>query len=158
MLSFIFIQPFSNEYAKEALLEMVVINNHPFTLVEEQSFIKFCAILNPNFKLFKSTALRNAIFRRYLSERKYLVQYFKRKSIGMVSATTDLWTSGNNLAMMAVTVTWLTFDFVMMEVTLGFRELKGDHSGVNIANCFLSILTEFGLQNRVSITVYTVFY
>jgi len=132
------------------------MNNHPFTLVEEQSFIKFCAILNPNFRLIKSNAFKNAIFRRYISERKDIIQYFKRKSIGMVSATTDLWTSGNNLAMMAVTVTWLTFDFVMMEVTLGFRELQGDHSGVNIANCFLSILTEFGLQNRVRITIYIV--
>lgn len=128
-------------------MEMVIINNHSFTLVEEQSFIKFCAILKPNFKLSKSTALKNSIFWRYHSEKKDIIEYFKRKSIGMISATTDLWTSGNNLTMMAVTVTWLTFDFTMKEVTLGFREMKGDHSGVNIANCFLSILTEIGLQN-----------
>jgi hypothetical protein len=126
-------------------------------LVEKQNFIKFGAILNPHFKL-TNNALINSIFRHFISERKDLIQYFKRRSIGMVSATTDFWTSGNNLAMMAVTVTWLTFDFVMMEVTLGFRELMGDHSGVNIANCFLSILNEFGLQNRVSITIFTVFY
>lgn len=102
ILFFNFIQPFSNEYAKEALLEMVISNNHPFTLVEEQSFIKFCAILNPHFKLTKN-AFRNSIFRRYNSEKEDLIQYFKRRSIGMVSATTDLWTPGNNLAMMAIT-------------------------------------------------------
>jgi hypothetical protein len=139
------------------LLEMIISNNHFFTLVEKQNFIKFGAILNPHFKL-TNNALINSIFRHYISERKDLMQYFKWRSIGMVSATTYFWTSGNNLALMAVTVTWLTFDFVMMEVTLGFRELRGDHSGVNTANCFLSILNEFGLQNRVSITIYTVFY
>jgi hypothetical protein len=104
ILFFNFIQPFSNEYAKEALLEMVISNNHFFTLVEEQNFIKFGAILNPHFKL-TNNALINSIFRHFISERKDLIQYFKRRSIGMVSATTDFWTSGNNLAMMAVTVT-----------------------------------------------------
>ena len=52
--------------------------------------------------------------------------------------------------MMALTVTFLTYDFVMKEVTLGFRELKGEHTGINLANVFLSILTEFGLEQKVS--------
>ena len=129
---------------------MIINNNHPFTIVEEASFNKFCFILNPRFKLLKSTALRNSIFRRYIAKRKDLIEYFKRKWIGKVSATTDLWTSGNNFSMMALTVTFLTYDFVMKEVTLGFRELKGEHTGINLANVFLSILTEFGLEQRVS--------
>jgi hypothetical protein len=58
------------------LLEMVISNNHFFTLVEEQNFIKFGAILNPHFKL-TNNALINSIFRHYISERKDLMQYFK---------------------------------------------------------------------------------
>jgi len=52
--------------------------------------------------------------------------------------------------MMAVTASWLSYDFHMNEVTVGFRELAKEHSGVNIAATFLSILKEFHLLDLVS--------
>lgn len=95
-----------------------------------------------------ATTLRNDIFRSYYDRKAAFIKYFATW-LGFVSATTDLWTSGYNIAMIAVPVAWLTADFVMKEATIGFRELNGDHSGTNIAAAFYSVLKEFNLQDRV---------
>lgn len=135
----------------------IVMNNHSFSLPEEDYFKTFCSILNPSFRLVKSNTIRADIFKVYNSKKKVLVHYFDNLR-SLVSATTDMWTSGNNKAMMAVTVSWLDEEFHMKEVTLGFRELCVDplneseieHSGLNIAKCFYSVLKEYHLEDKVS--------
>lgn len=50
---------------------------------------------------------------------------------------------------MTVTLSWLDVDFKMQEVVIGFREILGRHTGANIAACFHSIMSEYGLVNKV---------
>jgi len=118
-------------------------------MVEEKLFIVFCSILNPLFKMISADTLRKDIFRTYNLKRSLWAQFFMLFQ-GLLSFTTDLWTSANLYAMIAVTASFLTEDFRMVEVVLGFRQLSGDHSGYNIADAFYSILCDYNLQNRVS--------
>ncbi len=76
------------------------------------------------------------------------------EEIGAISFTTDLWTSGNNKAIMAITATWVTKDFKMYEAVIAFREIKGEHSGVNIAAVFYEALKEFGIENKVLFLIF----
>lgn len=89
------------------------------------------------------------LMKKYYEEKILFKQAFQSKTIGKLSFTTDLWTSTNQFAIMAVTATWLTHDFQMKEAILAFREIKGSHCGKNIANMFFEVLEEFDIVNKV---------
>lgn len=131
-------------------MDFIINNNHPFTLVEEELFRKFCFSLNPNFQMVKATTLKNTIMAEYVKRKADVMACLHEKGNSKVSSTTDLWTSGNNYSMIAVTGTWITFNFEMREGILGFREMPGQHSGVNIAESFHGVLTEYSIADRVT--------
>lgn len=125
-------------------------NNHPFTIVEEQPFIDLIASLNPDFQLPSASTVKNWVMSTYVENKVKVKETLALDGNGKPSATTDLWTSGNHHGVLAVTVTWLDANFEMKEIVLGFRKLKGEHSGANIAFAFSKVLEEYGILNRVS--------
>ena len=47
-------------------------------------------------------------------------------------------------------VSWLTQDFQLLEIIIGFREIMDDqHTGENIANTFWEILCEYKVEEQV---------
>jgi hypothetical protein len=68
-----------------------------------------------------------------------------------VALTTDLWTSPNKLAFMGITASYLTKAFKPIEVIIGFKQLLGEHSGMNIGNSFYDTIKLYDLQERVRI-------
>lgn len=53
--------------------------------------------------------------------------------------------------MMAITVTWINTNYEVKEAVIAFRELDGQHTGLNIANTFHDVLKEFQVDKRVSL-------
>lgn len=128
---------------------MIIDANLPFSFVEQPSFLRFCELLNPNIALLKSDSIKRNVIKKYFEKKEILRKSFSAKGNGKVSTTTDLWTSLNSYAIMAVTATWLTAEFEMNEVILSLRELEGQHTGKNIAQAFYSVLQEFELVDKV---------
>ena len=89
-----------------------------------------------------------------------LKEYFQKSNVGMPSTTTDLWTSGNHLSIMVVTMVWLDTEFVLKEIIIGFREIQGEHSGSNLSKVFVNILEDMGIKkvNFVNITSFAIIY
>lgn len=85
----------------------------------------------------------------YLAKKESLKSLLSVHGTGRPSATTDLWTSGNQLAMMSVTLSWLDQNFEMCEAVIGYRKVHGRHTGSNIASVFLTILREYGIDEKV---------
>lgn len=100
--------------------------------------------------MIKATAMKNKIMSKYLERKADVIACLHEKGNSKVSSTTDLWTSGNNFAMIAVTGTWINRNFEMREGILGFREMPGQHSGVNIAESFYGVLTEYQIADKIS--------
>lgn len=92
--------------------------------------------MNPAFKMKKTDTIKRNLLMKYYDTKKVLRQAFKSNCCGKLSFTTDLWTSQNNYAIMAVTATCLDQNFQMKEVILAFRELKGYHSGKTLLTTF----------------------
>jgi hypothetical protein len=63
-----------------------------------------------------------------------------------ISFTTDVWTSPNDLAFMAITSHWISTDFEIHSLLMDFVELFGSHSGVNIEKAFSQSLIEFNVH------------
>jgi hypothetical protein len=130
-------------------MDFIINNNHPFTIVEEELLRKFCFSLNPAFIMIKATAMKNKIISKYLERKADVIACLHEKGNSKVSSTTDLWTSGNHFAMIAVTGTWINRKFEMREGILGFRKITGQHSGVNIAESFYGVLAEYQIADKV---------
>jgi len=128
---------------------MIKSNSHAFTLLEEEPFLKFVNYLNQNFQPIKADAVKNRLRNDCLGKRWLLSEAFQDETIGKISKTTDLWTSGNNRSIMAITSTWYTYDFMQKEIILAFCELHGDHSGRNIGQHFHKVLKDFKLEKKV---------
>jgi len=66
-----------------------------------------------------------------------------------ISFTTDVWTSPNDLAFMAITAT-----LDIHSILIKFVELLGSHSGVNIEKAFSESLIEFNVfDKKLAVTV-----
>ncbi|KZS01068.1 Zinc finger protein [Daphnia magna] len=68
---------------------------------------------------------------------------------GKVALTTDLWTSPNKLAFIGITVSLLNDKFEPTEAIIGFKQMLGEHSGINIGNTFFYTIKLFELQERM---------
>ena len=85
--------------------------------------------------------------------RKEMITFFFNVE-SRISFTTDIWTSPNDLAFMAITAHWICPDFKMHSVLMDFVELNCSHSGVNIEKAFSSSLKEFKVfEKKLAITL-----
>lgn len=66
----------------------------------------------------------------YRSAKKKIAKLLKNAKTGKVSTTTDGWTAGNHLAIIAITATWFTESFELKEIVLSFREVGVSHTGI----------------------------
>ena len=149
MVLFLF-QEFNNDFSLTILEDLIVNSNQPFTFVENEYFIKFCTSLNRDFKLVSAKSMSTRFTKSYINYKPCVAGFLDMPGNGKVSFTTDLWTSPNNKAIMAVTSTLLTGNFEMYEILLAFRELLGPHTGENICSSFLDVVYEYHLENKVS--------
>ena len=65
---------------------------------------------------------------------------------------TDAWTSPNHKAYVAFTVHF-EHEGVPISMLLDLVEVPKSHSGVNLAEAFVKVLQEFGIEDKVSIIV-----
>ena len=84
----------------------------------------------------------------YFGDKETIADVISSEGHGNISCKTDLWTSDNKKAIMSVSGSWMTDEYEMCEAVLGC-EIKGAHSGENIAKVFLEIVTEYRIENKV---------
>lgn len=87
---------------------------------------------------------------KYCNANLFTNDIFTLNFTGKISTTTDIWRSTNNYGIMTVTASWITQDFQLREIIIGFREIIGDvHTGTNIADTFWKILCEYKIEEKV---------
>jgi len=62
---------------------------------------------------------------------------------------TDTWTSPNHKAYVAFTV-YFEHEGAPISMFLDLVEVAESHSGVNLANAFVTVLRDFGIEDKVS--------
>ncbi|KAK4006654.1 hypothetical protein OUZ56_011812 [Daphnia magna] len=83
----------------------------------------------------------------FLASRDKVITILKE---GKVALTTGLWTSPNKLAFLEITVSLLNDKFEPIEAIIGFKQMLGEHSGINTGNIFFDTIKLFELQERTS--------
>jgi len=68
---------------------------------------------------------------------------------GNISLAADTWTSPNKLAFLAIVAYWISDSWQMQEVLIGFEEIRGSHTGANMAGIINDVLARYGIQDRI---------
>jgi len=67
---------------------------------------------------------------------------------GKISLAADTWTSPNKLALLAIVAYWISDSGQMKELLIGFEEIRGSHTGTNMAGIINHLLARYGIQDR----------
>jgi hypothetical protein len=70
-------------------------------------------------------------------------------AVPKVAFTLDGWTSPFQLSFLAVTGHWIDDDWKQQDVTLGFEQLKGNHTGEALMQAFIYVIRRFHLQWKI---------
>ena len=61
---------------------------------------------------------------------------------GRISLAADTWTSPNKRPFLAIVAYWISDSWQMEEVLIGFEEIKGSHTGANMAEIINGVLAK----------------
>ena len=68
---------------------------------------------------------------------------------GKISLAADTSTSLNKLAFLAIVAYCISDSWKMEEVLIGFKEIRGSHTGANMAGIINDVLARYGIQDRI---------
>lgn len=143
------------EQLEEDITDWIIKDKIPFTIFESSSFrqiFKHIPLPCLSAAMISRRTLKRRLESRFTVERSQLREELA-STCRSIALSLDLWTSQNGIPILAVIGHWLTEDFVYKERILEFTELKGIHSGDNIARAVHKVLIELHLEEKlISIT------
>lgn len=89
------------------LLDLCILGFHPFSLVEERSFIKYSRWI-PGYKLPTRKTLSNSLLQEAYMQTEHIVKKQVAEEVQTMCITTDLWTSRVTESYIAVTGHYIT--------------------------------------------------
>ena len=122
-----------------------------FDQVESEDFRVFLQYLNPvaNDKLPNSHNTIKARVMTHFLEGKETVKQNLHAAVSDIHFTLDLWSSPNHLGLLGINAHFTREDRGLQIVTIALRELRGAHSGPNIAEIVLEVIDGYGIMNKV---------
>ncbi|CAH1100846.1 unnamed protein product [Psylliodes chrysocephalus] len=142
----------SKKNIDDKLLQLVVKDIQPFSIVEDIGFREFCHELNPSYCLPSRKTLSKTLL-----PAKYLETINKTKEIisaaESVTITTDMWTSRNGDSFNGVTAHFINTHFEIKSLLLEVSVFEGAHTSANLARELRSIVTEWGVQDKILLAI-----
>ena len=98
---------FDQDVARKELALMICVHEYPLSMVDHVGFRKFCASLQPLFKLVSRNTIRKDILDMYDVQKLSMVTMFQQQQ-SRIAVTTDMWTANHQKkGYMAVTVHYI---------------------------------------------------
>ncbi|XP_053966175.1 E3 SUMO-protein ligase ZBED1-like [Anastrepha ludens] len=131
-----------------ALTEMIAKDVQPYSVIENEGFIKYTQVLDPRYKLPSRTQLRDVLMHNLFRETSVKLSAML-ESISNIAVTCDLWTSSANVNFITVTCHFL-HEYTMKTASLATRKLidPTNHSAQNIANTLREILNFWNVYEK----------
>jgi hypothetical protein len=126
---------------------MVIAGNLPFNLVDSDEFKDYVSYLHPGVNPPNRQRLRVLLDTHYEEAEKSLFPGLG--STTKVSLALDGWSSTNGHSFLGLTCYYISDDWKLKEVLLGFEEVDGSHTGWNLAQIVEKILLKHNLTHRL---------
>ncbi|CAB4442276.1 unnamed protein product [Rhizophagus irregularis] len=139
---------FTQELFRNDLVYWIIVDDQPFTVVQNTFFQKMITRLNPKAIIPSSDTIHNDIIKNFEDKKEFLKKKLQELS-GKVSLTLDGWTSKNQISFLGITIHWIANDWKINSTVLDFSHIEGPHSGENIASKLFEVLREFKLLSKI---------
>ncbi|GAB2290824.1 hypothetical protein Dimus_038124 [Dionaea muscipula] len=136
---------------REKLVEWIVCDELPFTVVQSQKFRGLIASLEPRFDVPSRVTIARDLFKLYKANKEKLKEEL-RTSVGRINLTTDMWTSVNNTSYMCVTAHFIDKGWQLHKRIISFTMVE-DHTGNGIGKQLENVTKEWGISKLMCITV-----
>lgn len=139
------------DHLKELFLDWIIECQLPFRHCEKKSFKAFMSYMNPcggTLLPISGTTVSKYVMERFKTK-KDAIRLLLRSSISRIHVSCDNWTSSNSgAAYIGITVRFVTRKG-RQQFVLAMRELKGAHSGPNMAEVFLGVVQDYGIEHNL---------
>ena len=132
----------------DQLVRWIVINQHPFTIVEEENFIDFVRDLNNDAIIPTADTIKNKIVNFYETDKEKIKSILQTVP-GKISFTTDAWTSPSFKSFLSLTAHFIDKDWKLRSIIIDFVQMYGSHAGSEIKDAFVLGLESFSIENKV---------
>uniref|UniRef100_A0A7N0V537 BED-type domain-containing protein n=1 Tax=Kalanchoe fedtschenkoi TaxID=63787 RepID=A0A7N0V537_KALFE len=142
---------FDQEFCRQALARMIIVDELPFKCVEREGFNYFISALQPLFKMPSRITVAKDCYVIYTHEKvilKKLINGLKTR----ISLTTDIWTSVQNIAYLCLTAHFIDDDWNLHKRILNFCQVPS-HKGKDIGATIELCLIGWGIEKLCTITV-----
>jgi hypothetical protein len=133
---------------EEALVNWIVETCQPFTVTETKSYKIMMKAAGYTNNIIKAEAITRRIYDRAAIADKDLIGLLDR-TCSTVALSFDGWTSLNNLSMLAINGSWAGPDIVVYKACFDFIEIKGTHSGENLAYYVYKRYKKLGILHKI---------
>ena len=132
-------------------IRWIVTQDIAFYQVSHEYFRDFLEYVNPAANRLlptaSSTIRLHAI--KQLEEGRRRLRHMLATALSDIHITCDMWTSPNNLGVLAI-IAYITLEKLQHQtVTLALIELEGEHTGLNMASVILQTVDLYGFRNKL---------
>jgi len=138
---------FNQNDFEEYFLKVFLATNLAFNSSNNLAFHRFFKYLRPGVEISSPTTLTCDLKR--LGKSTVDDNQTCLPAGGKISLAADTWTSPNTLAFLAIVAYWISHSGQMEEVLVGFEEIRGSHTGANMAGIINDDLARYGIQDSI---------
>ncbi|XP_034150871.1 zinc finger BED domain-containing protein 6-like [Esox lucius] len=132
----------------DALVNMLVKDTHPFSVVEEEGFAAFIQKLDPSYNLPNKQALKKMVESRCDIINHNIMSQIEISNF--VSLTSDMWTSIDKDSYISVTGHLIAENAQLSTFLLGISKLPENHKAIHIEEAKNQLVASWGLHSRVA--------
>lgn len=142
------------EACRRAVIELIVVGNLPFRIVEMPQFHTFCASLNPVALDFLPTSHSTvaSILHNLFQESQDTVRKRLQSALSDIHLSIDIWTSPNNYLFLAVCAHFVDNNEQPRKALLALSNVSG-HSGDNQWDALLPVLKDYGISHKIGAVI-----
>lgn len=130
------------------LVSWLAYKRLPFTFFDDDMTQNFFRRINPNIHMPKRNSMKEKVMDEYYKMKVNLKKILNEND-SKFSFTIDGWTAPNFQSYYGITIHFIDNNWKFQSLTLDFVPSNGKHSGKDIANFFLSIIKDYGIQKKV---------
>ncbi|XP_042025722.1 zinc finger BED domain-containing protein RICESLEEPER 2-like [Salvia splendens] len=135
-----------------ALARMIILQELPFSSIQQQGFQMLMTEINPYFKIPTIRELGSDCVKVFLLQKEQMRKFFSSQGMGRVSITTECWASTEGLDFISVTAHCIDKEWKLHRKIISFSQLQS-HSGEDVAAVVTAAVEEWGLQRVLCFTM-----
>jgi len=142
----------TSEQCQEAitlqLIKHIVVSKSPFNIVENQTFIDLCKVLNKDYIVPSRRTIIRSIESEYDILEVKMKHIFTNPHIKL-ALTCDGWSSRKFKGYFVITAHWIDDEWELKSIILDFKYFPPPHNCTNTANLIMGVVNKYNISQKI---------